>query len=102
MESESNNDIFKMDVCSFRVPVNITEKDGEKIASFKEVEMKDLCIKIVTHDTTDRESAIKLGQEVASQNQRALKIAERVSKDLDMVIRKVLCIHGKIKINNNK
>lgn len=92
----------KFDICSFRVPLTITKKeDGDEVditATFKEVDMTDLCCKIETRETEDAEEAKKLAAEVAAENEKVLTIASRIRKEGDIAIRKILCEHGKVKI----
>lgn len=90
-----------LDACYFKVPVKITtDAEGNKVANFVEVTMKDLCYKIEEIETTSSQEAISLSNEKTSQNFKELKMAAKLNKDGDIVTKIVMCEHGKITINN--
>jgi len=92
-----------LDLCYFKVPVIITEdEDGNKVASFKEVEMKDLCFKIKEVETTSAAEAMAEANSLSNLNNMELKLAAKINKTGDIVTRIIMCDHGKVSINNNQ
>lgn len=91
-----------LDACYFKVPCKITtDEEGNKVATFQEVVMKDLCYKIEEIETTSAQEAISISNEKTSENFKELKLAAKLNKDGDILTKIVICEHGKITINNN-
>jgi hypothetical protein len=87
------------EICYFKVPVNIIEKDGEKLASFQEVDHKDKCFKKEEVTFTSSDEAIAESQKLSDNNQKTLKIAAKMNQDGDLITRMTLCNEGDVSIN---
>lgn len=91
-----------LDVCYFKVPVEIKDDtEGNPIANFKEVEMKDLCYKIEELETTSSQEAMAMASKLSTLNNQELKLAAKCNKDGDIITRITICDHNKITINTN-
>lgn len=92
-----------LDICYFKVPVVITEDaEGNKVANFKEVDMKDLCFKIEEIETETAQEAMSQLQKLSSINNIELKLSAKTNKDGDIITRVIACDHGKVQVTINQ
>lgn len=91
---------IKLDICHFRVPVLITsDEDGDPVANFKEVEMRNLCFKIQTEEFANTDEIKKLAEKLNHKNRMTLKIASKTKQEGDTITRLVMTEHESVTIN---
>lgn len=95
----------KLDICSFKCPIIIREVEQEdgsikKVAEFDEVEMADLCFDIETIETETSVEAMNKARELSEDNNKVLAMYARSKETGFIGVRKVMCEHGRIKVNS--
>lgn len=112
-EENQEQDKIILELCYFKVPFKIQPKkveleegqepdtsgEPEMEAVFEEVDLTDRCFKIEPIETTSGDDAIKKSQELSQANYMALRIAHKVSKPGDLIVKQVLCKKGSVTIN---
>lgn len=89
-------------VAHFKVPVKFGEDaDGNKTASFQEIDHKNNCFKIEEVIFTTSDEAVRQSEKLQDSNNKTLRMAalSSVRKEGDLITRIILCNDGDVTVN---